>query len=86
MGNRNNGEDYMYKNVKKIKKDSKNSVNKNQISRDKGNKNIPKIRDDEFDNPLEDVEILRAMGVHRCISCKTLYPLHLNRCPSCSDS
>ena len=90
MSKRSNIEDYEYDSVKQSKGNSKKPVNRIDASRDRNSKNISKMRDakiqpDDFDSPLEDMEILRAMGMDRCMGCKNLYPLHLNRCPTCNE-
>ena len=90
MSKRINTKDYHYDSVKQYKGKSKKPIDKIDISRERNGKNSSKIRDakvqpDDFDSPLEDMEILRGMGMDRCRDCKTLYPLHLNRCPSCNE-
>lgn len=89
MSKRNNVKDYDYTVVKQYNSKSKKPIDKNNISRGKNSKNLPKVRDakiqpDDFDSPLEDMEILRAMGMDKCMDCNNLYPLHLNRCPNCN--
>ncbi len=89
MSKRSNIEDYEYSSVKKSKGNSKKPLDRIDASRERNSKNNSKIRDtkiqsDDFDSPLEDMEILRAMGMDRCMVCKNLYPLHLNRCPICN--
>jgi hypothetical protein len=56
--------------------------------KDKESKYIHKERDGDpihDGNPLEDMEIIRAMGMNRCKVCMRLYPVYLNRCPNCKD-
>lgn len=89
MSKRINIEDYEYDSVKQSKGNSKKPIDRIDASREKNSKNISKIREakinpNDFESPLEDMEILRAMGMDRCIDCKNLYPLHLNRCPICN--
>ena len=63
-----------------VKKDE--SKNKERSITQKSNR---RIKETTNENPLEDVEILRAMGLQMCNDCKCLYPLYLNRCPQCSE-
>ena len=66
----------------------KRPPNKIDGSKDKHTKFIPKERhlhQDDDDNPLEDMEIIRAMGMDKCKDCNNLYPLHRNRCPICNN-
>jgi hypothetical protein len=89
MSKRINNEDYSYNGVKKYRGRSKKPIDNSNISRERNNKNLSKVRDakvqpDDFESPLEDMEILRAMGMDRCMDCNNLYPLHLNRCPNCN--
>tara|TARA_R110000782_G_scaffold220738_1_gene307965 strand:- start:847 stop:1128 length:282 start_codon:yes stop_codon:yes gene_type:complete len=77
------------KNKKGVSKKDNSSPVKNEGSKIKGRSIIQKgnrrIKEATTENPLEDGEILRAMGMERCNVCKFLHPLYLNRCPQCIE-
>lgn len=72
---------------KNVKNKSHKIFNKIDCSKDKDRnvlqKNTKRKEIEEPDNPLNDLEIIRAMGMDKCSSCNILYPLYLNRCPQC---
>lgn len=89
-------DDKLNKRISSSKKGNKSKKNNNDfvIKRDESKikersitqKSNRRIKETTNENPLEDVEILRAMGLQMCNDCKCLYPLYLNRCPQCSES
>ena len=89
-------DDKLNKRISSSKKGNKSKKNNNDfvVKRDESKikersitqKSNLRIKETTNENPLEDVEILRAMGVQMCNDCKCLYPLYLNRCPQCIES
>ncbi|MHA2039050.1 MAG: hypothetical protein ACW98X_21710 [Promethearchaeota archaeon] len=89
-------DDKLNKRISSSKKGNKSKKNNNDfvVKRDESKikersitqKSNRRIKETKNENPLEDVEILRAMGMQMCSVCKCLYPLYLNRCPQCIES
>jgi|TARA_R100000908_G_C3755618_1_gene150104 hypothetical protein len=89
-------DDKLNKRISSSKKGNKSKKNNNDfvVKRDESKikersitqKSNRRIKETKNENPLEDVEILRAMGMQMCNVCKCLYPLYLNRCPQCIES
>ncbi len=73
---------------KRKKRGSNIKIPPHKIDRpeDKHRKSIPKVAEEDNENPLEDMEIIWAMGMDKCKDCNNLYPLHINRCPVCNNS
>ena len=89
-------DDKLNKRISSSKKGNKSKKNNNDfvVKRDESKikersitqKSNRRIKETKNENPLEDVEILRAISMQMCNVCKCLYPLYLNRSPQCIES